>query len=76
MSSRTYDTRRIETTQGNDVVISVRLHKTGHVAPAYVSHTYGLRKVFQYVKYVRSKLVGVGFGDSDPVFISWGSLRL
>ena len=76
MSSRTYDTRRTETTQGDDVVVSVRLHKTGDVAPAYVSHTYGLHKVFQYVKYVRSKLVGVGFGDSDPVFISWGSLWL
>ena len=63
--------------QDGVVVVSVKLHKTGHISPAHVSLTDGLHKeTFQYVKYVRSKLVGVGSEDNDSVFISWGDLRL
>ena len=63
--------------QDGVVVVSVKLHKTGHISPAHVGLTHGLHKeTFQYVKYVRSKLVGVGSEDSDSVFISWGGLWL
>ena len=51
----------------HDYLVTVRLLKTGHIAPAHES---------QYVKYVQSKLIGVGSGDSDPTFVSWGGLWL
>ena len=77
ISNMTLEEFELADRQDDGFVVSVKKHKNSYKGPAHLAFSKELyENASAYIRNIRNKLPGISTNKTDPVFVSWGGLKM